>query len=40
MGATGPKFLKGGWWEREEENYDLHMKNKLKPEIFNYKKKF
>ena len=36
---TGPLFLEGDWWEREGEICNLHMKNKLKFDIFNSKKK-
>ena len=37
---TGSYFLEGDWWEREGEVYNLHMKNKLKSEIFNNKNVF
>ena len=32
--------FRGGWWEREGEVYNLHLKNKLKSKIFNNKKFF
>ena len=33
-------IFRGGWWEREGEVYNLHMKNKLKSKIFNNNKNF
>ena len=40
MGFERTLIFRAGWWEREGEVYNLHMKNKLKSEIFNNKKKF